>query len=236
MDRTEIKRALDLAHTVVISHGITAYLPERYRTALTSPVNDHNDAIMYDFYLYPKKSPWDSDNFTCSLTIAYRPGNNFESYGALLRDYTRDITIRHGSSEVRASDYKVRENFIANLMMLVEVIESITPQATTIVVETSEELKKRLRREHEQLVGGKIHSVLDKKDFKNLRKGGNSRTVRLPESYTSNYGVAPEPGVYTYKHTIRKDRSGRVAAFAVYTFRVLNSGDGGTCVKIFKID
>ena len=236
MDRTEIVKALKTAQTVVVSHGMASYIPERFKGSLTVEINEYNDFSQYEFYMRPKQSMWDSNNYSCALVVGYCPGQDTVVDGGTYRDYKRRLHIRYGSGEASIGDFKLRENFVSSLMMLCEMVESLTPESITITVETPEEGVKRLRREFEQNIGGRIHSSLDKKDFKNLRKGGKSRLVRIPDVYVNNWGSLPDPGTYAYKHIIRKDRGGRVAAFTKYLFRVQTSSDGGSYVKIFKVD
>jgi hypothetical protein len=236
MDRTKIVNALRHAQTAVISHGIINRVPERYKSAMLAALNEYSDSLQYEFYLDPKKSAWDSDNFSCSLVIAYLSDKDYEHDGGIYREYVRRISIRHGASDVDAASYKKREDFIASLLMLVEMLEAITPENIRVTVETPDEVSKRKRRELEQKIGEQIHFVLEKKNLKNLRRGGNSRTIRFPESlYKTNYGALPTAGTYAYKHPLRKDRNGRVTNFGNYIFRVMEMDDGAHYLKIFKV-
>ena len=234
MDRTKIVDALRNAQAAVVSHGIINRIPERYKSAMLAALNEYSDSLQYEFYLDPKKSSWDTDNFSCSLVIAYLSEKDYEHDGGIYRKYSRRITIRHGSSDVDTSSYKKREDFVASLLMLAEMIEVIIPESIRVTVETPAEVLKRKRREFEQEVGGRIYSILDKKDLKHLRKGGNSRTVRLPESYTGYYGSPPAPGSYAYKLMHNKDGFGKFKERGSYLFRVQTNNNNESYVKIFK--
>ena len=235
MDRTEIVKALKIARTVVVAHGLANHVPERFKGGLTAEINDYSDFSQYEFYLYPKQSIWDSNNYSCALVIGYTPGQDIVIDGGIYRDHKRRLHIRYGSGEANLSDFKMRENFVSSLLMLCEMIESLTPESITVTVETPEEVIRRRRREYEQEIGNRIHGVLDKNDFKNLRRGGKARLVRIPDTYTSCYGSLPEQGTYAYRHAARRNRRGSVLEYVNYVFRVHPSSEGGSYVKISKV-
>ena len=157
--------------------------------------------------------------------IGYTPGQDIVIDGGIYRDHKRRLHIRYGSGEANFSDFKMRENFVSSLLMLCEMIESLTPENITVTVETPEEGVKRLRREFEQKIGSQIYDVLTKDDFKNLRKGGKARLSRIPDSYVSYYGSLPEQGTYAYKHVARRNRRGQILEYVDYVFRVHPSSE-----------
>jgi hypothetical protein len=235
MDRSKLIAAFQQANAVVTTHGIMNYMPERYKK-LATHVNEQNDGCHYEFYLDPKRSHYDDDNFCCTLCVVYTSQENKQVDGGIYRDYARRIYLRYGSTDVTIKSLQLREKFISSIMMVAEILESIMPESITCTVESPEQHKDRLQREHEQYIGWRIYHAVGKDNLKNLRKAGKSRCVRIPETYITDYGEMPACGSYRYNHVLRTDRRRRVKEEANYLFRVMLDGQGSHYVNIYKLN
>lgn len=220
MDRTQLKEALEKARLVIASHGMIAHMPSYYKSALMTPVANTSDRLSYEFYLDPNKSGYAADNYNCALNVYYQSSSDIERDGGIYRDFTSKISIRLGSSEITVDALSARENMIASLAMLAQVVEATIPKMITVTVMTPEDLKEKKRLEYEQKTARRIFDVVGKNSTKNLRTGGKPRISRIPEKYAEEYGSMPEVGRYRFDQIRRVDRSGRIVDRAGYLFVV----------------
>jgi len=140
--------------------------------------------------------------------------------GGIYRDSKLRVTIRIGSADVSVRELTVRENMVASLGMLAQMIEATIPKSLTTTVLTPEALKEKRQIAHEQNVAEKIFRIIGKDSVKNLRTGGKSRLSPLPEKYAETFGEMPEPGHYRFDQVRYVNRRGHVKDRAGYIFIV----------------
>lgn len=225
MDRTQIKEALEKARLVIASHGMVAHMPTYFKSSLMNPVTDSTDRLSYEFYLDPRKSAYSSDNYNCALNVFYSSAGDVERGGGIYSDNKLKVTIRIGSAEVYTNQLTARENMVASLAMLAQMIEATLPDAITTTVMTPEALKEKRQIAHEQTVAEKIFGIIGKDAVKNLRTGGKSRLIRIPEKYAETWGAMPEPGRYRFDQVRYVNRRGHVKDRAGYIFVVSKGYD-----------
>jgi len=236
MDRTPLTEALRTAKSVVMSHGIINYMNETSKKyQLDYLIDPNSDSINFDFSIHPKKSVWDTSNSSCTLKFSYRMINGDEEiFGALCRNYCRRITVSYGSSEISLKGFRERENLISSLMLLCEMLEAITPEKVQITVMTQEAVAEKKKRTFEQVAAARIFYSVDCSVMKNLRKGGNGKLTKLPESYLQEHGSFPETGDYRFNRVTRYDRRGRVKEAHDYILKVSTRQD--SCyVRFIKV-
>ena len=227
MDKTPLKEALEKAQLIVASHGMTNYMPKYSKSSLTNIVGDV-DRLTFDFQLYPEKSSYDSNNFSCSLCIAYNYQRDEEREGGIYRDYAARVSIRLGSIDATLKTIAVRENMISTLTMLIEMIEAVIPPRITVTVMSPEDLKSKRQREHEQKIASQVFDTLGKDSVKNLRVNGKPKITRITEKYVEYYGSMPEPGRYRFNQIRYVNRRGVVKDQATFMFEVIKSYDGSS--------
>lgn len=225
MNRTQIKEALEKARLVIASHGMVAHMPTYFKSSLMNPVSDYADSLSYEFYLDPNKSGYASDNYSCALNVFYRSAADVERDGGIYRDSKLRVTIRIGSADVTVHQLTARENMVASLGMLAQMIEATIPKTLTTTVMTPEALKEKRQIEHEQKVAAKIFEIIGKDAVKNLRTGGKSRLIRIPEKYAETWGAMPEPGRYRFDQVRYTNRRGQIKDRAGYVFVVSKGYD-----------
>ena len=223
MDRTAIKEALALVTSVVTTHGIMNNMTP-YNREKVSKNFDHSDGVGFDFNLDPTRSAWDSNNFSCSLKFTYVSDSPRNVDGGTYRDYHRRISFGTSGTDVDLSLMKTRENLMNSLIMVAEMLASVTPQCITLTVESPEEAANRRQKEHEQVVGGQIFAELEKASLKNLRKGGKPRLVRFEKSTDQPVGS------YRYEHVRRYNRRGYAVDKVNYRFIVVSD----SLVKVYR--
>jgi len=223
MDRTQLKQVLETVVAVVTSHGIMSNMSPWNRERI--PVNfDNSDGVGFDFNLDPTRSAWDSNNFSCSLKFTYVTDSPRNVDGGTYRDYRRRISFGTSGTDVDLSLMKTRENLMNSLIMVAEMLESLTPQRITLTVESPEEAASRRQKEHEQVVGGQIFAELEKSSLRNLRKGGKPRLVRFEKS------TGQPVGSYRYEHVRRYNRRGYAVDKVNYRFIVVSD----SLVKVYR--
>lgn len=225
MNRTQIKEALEKARLVIASHGMVAHMPSYFKSSLMNPVSDSTDRLSYEFYLDPNKSGYSSDNYNCALNILYYSASDVERDGGIYRDSKLRVTIRIGSAEVYVQQLTARENMVASLAMLAQMIEATLPQSITTTVVSPEALKERRQLEHEQNIAEKIFRITGKDAVNNLRTGGKSRLIRIPEKYAEIHGAMPDPGRYRFDQVRYINRRGQIKDRAGYVFVVSKGYD-----------
>jgi len=213
MDRTPITAALVTAKTIVMSHGISGYLPPHMKTVGARPVEPTDNGFRLDYVLDPIKSMW-KDNPGCSIYVGYSQtqGQRTAEDGSLVQDHHLSVTVRASADDMTIKRMKEREVMISNLMMLCEMLEATLPQTVTVVVMTQEKFKDKTQRELEQATGALIHDALGLNAFKGLRKGGRSRFFLNPSGFAS--------GTYNYAHVRRRNSRGYPIETAKYVISV----------------
>lgn len=235
MDRTPLKEALKKAQLIVAAHGMVRYMPQYSKNSLSNLVDDA-DRLTYEFLLHPQKSSYNNDNFSCTLCIVYNCERDDEREGGIYRDYNRRVSIRTGTSDMTLAGIKIRENMIASLTMLVEMIETVIPQRLTVTVMSPEDLREKRQREHEQSIASKIFNVVGKDAVKNLRVEGRPRITRLPDNYAEVNGSMPDIGRYRFEQIRYVNRHGQIKDRAGFIFSVNKSHDGSyTMLKIWRV-
>lgn len=234
MDRIPLKEALEKAQLVVASHGMMNYMPQYSKNSLSNSV-EGIDRLTYEYLLHPSKSSYNNDNFSCTLCIAYNCERDEERAGGIYRDYNSRVSIRMGTGDMTLAGIKIRENMIASLTMLMEMIEIAIPKRLTVTVMSPEDLREKRQREHEQTIASKIFSVVGKSAVKNLRVGGRPRTIRLPDNYAETNGSMPDVGRYRFDQIRYVNRHGQIKDRATFIFSVSKSYDGSyTMLKIWR--
>jgi hypothetical protein len=214
MDRTPITAALVTAKTIVMSHGISGYLPPHMKTVGTRPVEPTDSGFRLEYVLDPSRSMW-QDNPGCSIHVSYmasKTGQRTTEEGAVVLDHHLNISVRASTDDMTIKRLKEREGMISNLTMLCEMLEVTLPQTVTVVVMTQEQFKDKTQRELEQATGALIHDALGLNAFKGLRKGGRSRFFRNPSGFAS--------GTYNYAHVRRRNSRGYPIETAKYVISV----------------
>lgn len=236
MDRTQIIQAIQLARSVITTHGIMSQMSEYNKNRLfrDSSSPDEAEVIRCEFTLDPTRSTWDSNNCSCTINFSYIAATTREVDGGTYRDYVRRISFSTQGSDLDFAAFKSRENLISALNMIAEMLISLTPEQIVVTVETPEDGAIRRQKEHEQSVGSQIFHSLEKVATKNLRKGGKARLTRIPDSYLINYAKLPEAGSYRYIHVRRYNRRGTPVEKVSYRF-VVPSHDN-SCVRIYRTE
>lgn len=235
MDRIPLKEALEKARLVVASHGMVNYMPQYSKNSLSNSA-DGIDRLTYEFLLYPNKSSYNNDNFSCTLCIAYNCEREEERDGGIYQDYNSRVSIRMGNGDMTLSGIKIRENMIASLTMLMEMIETIIPKRLTITVMSPDDLREKRQREHEQSIASQIFDVVGKDAVKNLRVNGKPRTTRLPDKYAEINGTMPDVGRYRFNQIRYRNRHGHITDRAGFIFSISKSYDGSyTMLKIWRV-
>lgn len=201
MDKTLIKEALEQARLIIASHGMVNHMPGYSRDFLGRPVDNDAYNLQYDFLLDKNRPSYSGDNFSCSLIVSYNSSGDVERDGGIYRDYKAKTVVRANSAEMTASMFRVRENMVASLLMLCEMIEGVLPKQITITVYSAEEQQARKKRAHEQEIAQRIYNILGNECVKNLRVGGRSKLTRIPSRYAENWESMPELGQYHFTNS-----------------------------------
>lgn len=225
MDRTALKEVLALVTSVVTSHGIMDNMTPYNRERVAKNF-DHSDGVSFEFNLDPTRSPWDTNNFSCSIRFSYSSDPPRVDEGGTYRDHRRRISFSTSGSDVDFSLMRKRENLMNSLVLLGEMIASLTPERLTLTVESPEEAAARRQREHEQVIGGQIYAELEQASLRHLRKGGKPKLVRF--AATSNQPI----GSYRYEHVRRYNRRGYAVETASYRFVVVSD----SLVKVYRTE
>lgn len=235
MDMTPLTNVLRSAKALVGSHGIMKYMRDYERRIFDREIDETTYSLRYEFCVDPQKSVYSSDNVSCSLNIYYDPGTDYDHEGGINRRFTRRVTMSYNSCEMTLSTLPVRENFIKALAMIAEMLETIMPPDIVIVVRTAEEVADRKALREEQQVAENVFREIGWDAIKGLRKGGRSRVVRLPSSYSEKHGAMPLSGAYRYEQVRRTTRRGHVREKANYLFKVFKTFTDEVNVKIFRV-
>lgn len=213
-----INDALEKARAIVASHGLVKYMAGYTRNALAQPVNGAT-YLRYDLFLDPDKPSYASDNCSAALAISYEP-NRERRDGGIYDDYTLKVSVRLNSMELRSEIAKARENMIASMLMLCDMVELVLPKKFTVTVMTAEEVVDQEVKSKEQDIARRIHRMIGKECVKNLRAGGRPKVTRIPNKYAETWGEMPKPGRYRYTDSAWSARRGSERNRKDYVFTV----------------
>jgi hypothetical protein len=233
MDTSARISALQLAKTIIASHGLTAHMNKYSRDVLARSIDPSSTGIRYDFHLDPERTAWSTQNPSCSLSVAYSHDQNstrVDEQGNSVIDNDLRIGVSADTSNMDLRTFRQRESMMSMLSMLCELLESTLPQKITLVVSTAAEIAEKKQRGFEQTIGHAIVANIGVSNLKGLRAGGNPRTYRLSESYLSLDGKYPAAGTYRYDLVRSYARNGSPKEVVHYVIRVI--GSEGTLVTI----
>lgn len=219
--------------TIITSHGAVSYMRSYDRERLGREVNLDTRALRYDFCLDPESPSYSYDNFICSLGISYSSGGEYTCDDGLCCDYTRRVTLSHGSGEITSENLKRRENFISMILLLMEMIEAITPEKIKIVKKTPEVLVEEAKLAAEQRIAERIFAYVDRRDLKHLRVNGNGKLVKIHDSYVTDHGGNPPEG--NYRFSLQRYLTKRTSAVINYYLKVFTMPDGSSVMKVFRL-
>lgn len=198
MSKTLIKDALEKARLIVSSHGLVNHMPTYSRDFLGRPVENDASNLQFDFLLDPKRPSYAGDNFSCTILVYYGTSGDIERDGGIYRDYKSKVVVRANSVEMTPSMFRVRENMVASLLMLCEMIDDAIPKQIMVTVFSAEELAQRKQLAQEQETARRIYNVVGKECIKNLRVGKRPKLTRIPNRYAEVWERMPELGQYRF--------------------------------------
>lgn len=235
MDKTQLITYLEMARALIASHGIVEYMSEYSKNRLGHPTTGDELFLRYEFCLDPKKPTWEASNSSLTLSLDFHPGESFEADGDTHKIYTSRVRLSHSSGEVTLKTVQRRENMMASMIMLMEMLTTTLPDKVTVLVATAQQKAEAAQKQKLKEIGRELGRFLDHAATKGLRTGGKSRTVPLPPKYVERNGVFPEEGVYPYSQVRRYNRRGDAAEVANYSLAVRVNYAGEYVIRINRV-
>lgn len=234
MDKTPIKEALEKARLIIASHGMVSHMPGYSRDYLGRPVEDDTYSLQYDFLFDPTQPSYSGNNFSCSIVVSFSSTSEIERNGGIYRDYKSRVVVRANSVEMAPKMFRVRENMVASLLMLCEMIEGVLPKELTVTVFSPEEHAERKQLTKEQEIGRRIYNIIGSECVKNLRTGGRAKLTRIPNRYAEVWESMPELGQYRF-HTARWSRRDGEKDKKNYVFNVMKHDEDSYYISARRI-
>lgn len=232
MDQTELVSTMQLANTIIASHGMAAHIRDNNREyELRIPSATDQPRRRYEFILNPSKPSYYGGNFSVSIVISYEAEADREVAEEVRRYYKRSLTLSSSGMDIPVEKLQERESFIQHISMLASFLGAALPTGIDLVVLTKEEKQQKLEAQRKDEIARRIITDIGIDNLKGLRTGGAERVFRLSESYVNSWGSLPADDVYVKKHVRLYDRRGNPKDFLYYRLRVV-----GGVVRVSRIE
>jgi hypothetical protein len=179
----------------------------------------------------PLVTSWSVNNPSCTLSIAYSPspaGARMNEAGDTIVDHLLRVAVSTSATDMDVALLLRRENMVASLGMLCELLQASVPPLVEICTETAAEREARRVADHEQVTSSRIMDHVGHDTLKGLVSGGRARLVLLGDSYVTSFGSYPECGRYRFKKIVTTDRRGRPRDVRHYVIDVASRHEGRT--------
>lgn len=231
MDSSRRTEALRLAKQCISTHGMVNYMNKYNRDLLSRPVEDGTTGLRYEFHMDPLVTTWSVSNPSCTLLVTYSPshaGTRMNEAGDAIVDHLLRVAVSTSATDMDVAMLLRRENMVASLGMLCELLQASVPPLVEVCTETAAEREARRAADHEQVTSSRIMDHVGHDTLKGLVSGGRPRLATLGDSYVTSFGSYPECGRYRFKKVMTTDRRGRPRDVRHYVIDVTSRHEGRT--------